>query len=70
MPQPKPSLAEIEEFARLHGLVNLAAEHIARMAELAVYVGELGRTLPRPSRKEDAPAAPLLPGQQVPRRQY
>lgn len=52
----KPSLAEIEAFARRYGLERLAPEHIARMAELAIYVGELGRTLPRPARKEDGPA--------------
>ncbi len=56
MSQNKPSLAEIEAYAHRHGLDNLAPEHIARMAELAVYVGDLGRTLPRPSRKEDTPA--------------
>jgi hypothetical protein len=27
------------------------------MLELAVYVGALGRSLPRPPRKEDAPAS-------------
>ena len=64
MPQPKPTDAEIEAFAHRHGLGNLAPEHIARMAELAVYVGELGRTLARPSRKEDAPAATFIPSQQ------
>ncbi len=63
MPHPKPSLEEIDAFARRHGLVNLAPEHIARMAELAVYVGDLGRTLPRPMHKEDAPATSFVPGQ-------
>lgn len=53
---PKPSLEEIQAFARRYGLDNLAPEHLARMTELAVYVGELGRTLPRPPRKENAPA--------------
>ncbi len=64
MPLKKPSHAEIEAFAHRHGLANLTPEHIARMAELAVYVGDLGRTLARPSCKEDVPAATFIPGQQ------
>jgi hypothetical protein len=31
------------------------------MTELAVYVGDLGCTLPRPPRKEDTPAATFRP---------
>lgn len=53
---PQPSLDEMRAFARRYGLEKLAPEHLARMAELAVYVGELGRTLSRPVRKDDAPA--------------
>jgi hypothetical protein len=52
----KPSLGEIEAFARRFGLDKLSSEHLARMAELAVHVGDLGRTLPRPRQKEDSPA--------------
>ncbi len=55
-----PSLAEIRAFALRYGLDALTPEHIARMAELAVYVGDLGRALPRPPRKQDAPA-PTFP---------
>ena len=62
----KPTVAEIQAFARRHGLDKLAPEHLARLAELAVYVGDLGRTLPRPDQKADAPAAVVrfgpLPG--------
>lgn len=61
---PKPTLDEIQAFARRHGLEKLTPEQLARMAELAVYVGDLGRNLPRPSRKDDAPA----PTFDVPRR--
>lgn len=53
---PTPTLAEIEAFARRHSLEKLSPGQLARMAELAVYVGDLGRMLPRPARKEDAPA--------------
>ena len=63
MTPQKPSRGEIEAFANRHGLHKLAPEHIARMMELAVYVGDLGRTLPRPAHKEDAPAATFMPGQ-------
>ncbi len=51
-----PSLQDITAFARRYGLDNLTSEHLARMAELAVYVGELGRTLPRPPAKDNIPA--------------
>jgi len=57
----KPTNEEIAAFARRHGLGRLAPEHVARMAELAVYVGDLGRELPRPPRKEDAPAGVFSP---------
>jgi hypothetical protein len=59
--QPKPTFAEIEAFARRHGLTKLSAEQLGRMTELAVYVGDLGCTLPRPPRKEDALAATFRP---------
>lgn len=61
---PKPTFDEMQAFAHRHGLMKLTPEHLARMAELASYVGDLGRELPRPSRKEDAPASSL----EVPRR--
>lgn len=59
-PPPKPTLEEIAAYARRHGLDKLSPAHIARMAELAVYVGELGRTLPRPAAKDDKPATAYL----------
>ena len=52
----KPTLDEIQAFARRYGLAKLTAEHLARMTELAAYVGDLGRELPRPPRKDDGPA--------------
>lgn len=55
-PLPKPTLDEITAFARRHGLDRLPPEHLARMTELAFYVSELGRGLPRPAEKQDAPA--------------
>lgn len=51
---PRPD--EIEAFARRYGLAKLDRAHIERMAELAVYVAELGRMLPRPMSKSDQPA--------------
>ena len=54
---PPPSADEIHRFALRHGLHRLTTEQLARMAELAVYVAELGRTLPRPAHKSDPPAA-------------
>ena len=53
----KSSLAEIEQFARRYGLARLTKEHLERMQELAPIVAELGRDLPRPPQKSDAPAA-------------
>jgi hypothetical protein len=55
--QLPPTREAITAFARRCGLEKLTPEHLARMAELAIYVGELGRTLPRPPEKENAPAA-------------
>ena len=57
----KPILDEMRAFARRHGLDRLSDDHLARMAELAHYVGDLGRTLPRPALKEDAPAPSYEP---------
>lgn len=51
-----PSIQEITAFAHRYGLDNLNPAQLARMAELAVYVGELGRTLPRPPAKDNFPA--------------
>ena len=55
--QPAYKLCEIEAFASRYGLTNLKPEHIARMRELAAYVSDLGRMLPRVSAKQDAPAS-------------
>ena len=52
-----PAIHEITAFAHRYGLDKLTPEHLARMAELAVSVGELGRTLPRPAAKENLPAS-------------
>jgi len=60
---PQPSRDEMRAFARRYGLEKLTPEHVARMAELAVYVGELGRTLSRPPRKDDAPAPTFDPAE-------
>lgn len=57
----KPSMAEMSAWARRYGLEKLTPEHIERMAELAVYVADLGRTLPRVPRKEDQPAPIFKP---------
>lgn len=53
---PNPSIEDMRAFSHRHGLGNLTSEQLARMAELAAYVGALGQSLPRPPRKEDAPA--------------
>ena len=52
---PKPTVAEIRSFAHRYGLEKLSPEHIERMAELAVYVADLSRTLPRPREKHVSP---------------
>jgi hypothetical protein len=54
--QPAYTIEEIEAFARRYGLTRLKPEHIARMRELAPYVCDLGRSLPRVASKHDAPA--------------
>ncbi len=48
--------AEIEIFARRHGLTNFAPEHLPRLAELAEKVAETSRALPRLPSKSDEPA--------------
>lgn len=53
---PKPTPEEMRTYALRYGLDKLAPEHLARMAELAPYVSDLGSTLPRPACKADAPA--------------
>ncbi|MGJ5180304.1 hypothetical protein ACQR16_22275 [Bradyrhizobium oligotrophicum] len=53
---PPTSIAEIEAFARRHGLTTLTPEHLARMAELADKVAATARALPRMPSKEDEPA--------------
>jgi hypothetical protein len=55
--QPAYTLEEIEAFAKRYGLTRLKPEHLARMRELASYVSDLGRTLPRVTSKHDAPAS-------------
>jgi hypothetical protein len=55
--QPAYTLEEIDAFAKRYGLTRLKPEHIARMRELASYVSDLGRTLPRVTSKHDAPAS-------------
>ena len=54
--QPAYTPEEIEAFAKRYGLTRLRPEHIVRMCELASYVSDLGRTLPRVASKHDAPA--------------
>jgi hypothetical protein len=56
----QPSEAEMRAFAARHGLERLAPEHIRRMAELAPYVSDLGRSLPRVPDKAGLPA-PIPP---------
>jgi hypothetical protein len=52
----KPETSAIEEFARMHGFESLSLEHIARMAELAPRIAQLGSGIPRPQQKSAAPA--------------
>ncbi len=54
--QPAYTREEIEAFAKRYGLTRLKPEHLARMRELAPYVSDLGRLLPRVASKNDAPA--------------
>lgn len=60
MSTTKPTIEDMRAFARRYDLERLTPAHLARMAELAVYVSDLGRTLPRPSRKDDAPYKPRI----------
>lgn len=53
---PAISAAEIEIYAKRHGLTNFAPEHLARLAELAEQVAETSRALPRLASKSDEPA--------------
>ena len=54
----KPTIEDMQAFAHRYGLTKLSTKDLERMAELAAYVTELGRQLPRPPNKEDAlPAA-------------
>jgi hypothetical protein len=54
--QPAHTLEEIEAFTKRYGLTRPRPEHVARLRELASYVSDLGRTLPRVASKHDAPA--------------
>ena len=57
MSKPTPfSTAEMEAYAQRYGLTNFAPEHMARLAELAEKVAEVGRALPRMPSKSDEPA--------------
>lgn len=47
---------DIETFAHRHGLERLSRNQLARMAELAPKIAQLGRGLPRPLAKSTAPA--------------
>ena len=59
----KPTVDEMRAWVRRHGLDNLTTEHIARMVDLASYVADLGRTLPRPPKKDDMPTSTFaVPG--------
>jgi hypothetical protein len=53
---PAITIAEIEIFARRHGLTNFAPENLARLAELAEKVAETSRALPRLPSKSSEPA--------------
>lgn len=53
---PAFTAAEIEIYARRHGLENFASEHLARLAELAEKVAETSRALPRLPCKSNEPA--------------
>ena len=53
---PAITAAEIETYAKRHGLINFPPEHLARLAELAETVAETSRALPRMPSKGDEPA--------------
>lgn len=57
--EDKTRQSQIEAYARMHGFGRLTPEHLARMAELAPKVAQLGSGIPRPGRKADAPAERL-----------
>lgn len=47
---------DIEAFAHRHGMERLSPDHLARMAELAPKIAQLGSGLARPFAKSTAPA--------------
>ncbi|MEI6115313.1 MAG: hypothetical protein WCP99_12170 [Burkholderiales bacterium] len=51
-----PSVEEMTDFARRHGLGTLRPEYIARMCTLVEPVARFGQQVRRPPRKEDGPA--------------
>jgi hypothetical protein len=57
----RTSVEDMQRWARRHGLHTLKPEYVARLAELSVYVAELGPNLPRVPRKEDLPAPTFAP---------
>lgn len=57
----KPTRDAMAAWAQNYGLDKLTPQHIERMAELAVYVADLSRSLPRVLRKDDAPAPVFTP---------
>ena len=58
--EPAYSADEITAFAKRYGLTRLTSQHLARMQELASYVSDLGRTLPRVQNKDDRLPEALL----------
>ncbi len=53
MTKTEYSLDEMRAFAERYSLTRLTPEHLQRMRELATYVTDLGRTLPRVEAKAD-----------------
>ena len=48
--------SEITAYAERHGLTNLSAAQLARLAEIADLVADVSRRLPRMPSKSDEPA--------------
>ncbi|MBX9740250.1 MAG: hypothetical protein K2X62_09270 [Beijerinckiaceae bacterium] len=56
MTEDAPSLAEIEAYARRHGLADLEPEQMQRLRTMAGAIARAGKEVPRVASKFDQPA--------------
>ena len=56
MDDTEPKLAEVEAYARRHGLTNLTPEQMQRLGVMASNIASAGKKVPRVTSKFDQPA--------------